>query len=51
MLVQHPADPEEEDDNIYAGTEESLHVAQLVSSVYVQATRDAGSMTGRLEVT
>ena len=51
MFVQHPGEPEDEDEDIYAGPEELLHVAQLVSSICVQAAEDAGSMTERLEVT
>ena len=51
MYVQCPAKPEVEDDkDLYADPEESLHVAQLVSSIRVPATEDAGSMTGSLVV-
>jgi hypothetical protein len=51
MFVQCPAEPEEDDDDIYASPEESYCTAQLVSSICVQATKDAGPTTGRLEVT
>jgi hypothetical protein len=51
LFVQRLAEPEEDNDDIYASPEESYHVAQLVSSICVQAAEDAGAMTGRLEVT
>jgi hypothetical protein len=52
IFVLRPAPPEEEDDdNLYANPEESLCIAQLVSSITKYATDDAGSMTGCLEVT
>jgi hypothetical protein len=40
MFVHHPAEPVPEDNNdIYADPEESLHVAQLVSSIWCSSCR------------
>ena len=44
------APPEEDDNDLYASPEESLCVAQLVSSMTEYAVNNAGSTTGRLEV-
>jgi hypothetical protein len=52
MFVQHLARPEDEDDeDLYVDPEESLHVAQLVSSITISAAEDAGSMTESLVIT
>jgi hypothetical protein len=50
IFVQHLAEPEEDNDNVYASPEELLCIAHLVSSMTKYVTEDAGSMTGRLEV-
>jgi hypothetical protein len=51
MFEHLSAEPEDDDEDIYTDLEESLCIAQLVSSLCVEAAEDAGTMTGRLVVT